>query len=1057
MLQLQTQFCVLLANVGSQVPVRHLLSILMCGEEEHRTLKDATRALQTIFRSAKVPPSLPADTRTLLREIIEGYDEDITAEESTRANAALKEVWDRHMEESPNKAAVWTGVLRELQPAIMGDISSTLEWWETVARPVITSTGHRKVALEDAQHFTVQCMLYEEDDRDEDGVRERARLSKRLLYDLLNTYLARTRGITDDDPFIAPENAQVAQQVETMLITFGKKQPKDLFHSLDDLVMAANTRLQGLTLLSTFLKSQTPHLYLVINTPLVEHLLKCLVNDTSTAVLSVALTSLIMLLPHIPGSLPSHLPRLFIIYSRLLCWEKFSPLSDEAQRSLVTDDRIVTGPDVEDGYGDVGVDMSWDKAAPKPALIETSTPELMTYFTYLYGMYPLNFMSYVRKPWRYLKNVDFPGADDFDLDQAVIRSRTEQFRQVHLAHPNFYNLTIEEELIDPKWPKSDPADVVAECNGLCINGRTSPLSPGPPPSGKLPEIPPLPPMTSVGTRSGGCSPSISHASFKSGTSWRDNQSTALTASVTDLGSPAQSPSDEDVLPDPLRPRSKGSMATSTPQAAVKDHHTTPQSNLAFLQRENTLLRNQLNFEQWHKAQYSQHIGQIMRKNVKDATAEAENLNLLNANRALKSQVEQIRSAREATIKDSSLRGKQANNLEANLSDRLNKMKKEQEAWHADADELRRLRSETKQYRDLLVAAEARELNKSHQIEIIKRDLGQMRKIQSQLQDAQQRLGEYEYRDFEFERAKRESEILQHEKETLQIRIRGHEQERERTKRAHSEKVAELEAQLDASDSYQQRRQNGPPSSDVQSLIQNAIADSQTKLAQLKKVHARLLERFTDLEMEYQAVKSQLENVQSAGFGRRPSLGLQTLMHEAELDGTPRDLDSPYEYTPRHDYDQSSLYTVSNSDPTSQRYAMPFQMRSGVIPSPPVSEAAVHSSAGLTFRPPPGPSTQSQQTYRPHRTESSVSHASSQPVAHNQTAPLGVDERSVFSGGSDESASKKKDKIKPDSQVRVYGRGGAQNIKLKDKGKDRTTSGDKPAKSGGAFSGLKRML
>lgn len=932
------------------------------------------------------------------------------------------------MGDSPQKSAVWIGVLRELHPVIVGDLGSTLEWWETVARPLITSTGHKRTVLEDAQHFTVECMLYEEDEEDEDHVRERSRMSKRLLSDLLHIYLARTRGMTDEDPFIAPENAQVAQQVENILIAFGKKQPKDLFHSLDDLVTVANTRLQALTLLSSFLKSQTPHLYLVLNTPLVEHLLKCLMNDTSTAVLSVALNSLIMLLPHIPGSLPPHLPRLFLIYSRLLCWEKFSPLSTESQRSLVTDDRVATGPDAEQQHEDVGGDVSWDKAMPKSGLIEASTPELMTFFTYLYGMYPLNFTSYIRKPRRYLKNVEFPDADDFDLDQTVIRSRTEQFRQVHLVHPNHYHLTIEEELIDPKWPRTDPADVVADCHGLCINGRTALSSLGPPPTGKLPEIPTLPPMASVGARSGGSSPVFSHASFKSGTSWRDNQSTARTTSESPVLGP-QSPSDDDVIPDAARPQSKGSAVPTTPRSARRDTACAPpQTNLAFLQREITLLRNQLNFEQWHKAQYSQHIGQIMRKNVKDATAEAETLNLINVNRALKSQLDQVRTAREATIKDSSLRGKQANNLEANLNERISRMKKEQENWLADADELRRLRLETKQYRDLLVAAEARELSKTHQLEIIKRDLEQMRQLQSQLQDAQHRLGEYEYRDFEFERAKREAEILEHEKGTLQMRLQRHEQERERTKRAHLEKVAELEAQVEVAETSSRPALNATPP-DVQAMIQNAIMDSQARLGQLKKAHSRLLERFTDLEMEYQCVRGQLEDLQHNGDKRRrndSSANLQSFLDDNDSE-PPNTADNMYDDGPG--YEHGSLYTASTSDPTSRRYALPFQMRSGVIPSPPPSEAAVHSSAGLTFRPSAALSSAASQ--RPpnaasvlHRSQSAASRASSPPVAHNQTAPLGSDERSVFSLASEDSATKKEkaEKIKPDSQVRVYGRG-----------------------------------
>ena len=101
--------------------------------------------------------------------------------------------------------------------------------------------------------------------------------------------------------------------------------------------------------------------------------------------------------------------------------------------------------------------------------------------------------------------------------------------------------------------------------------------------------------------------------------------------------------------------------------------------------------------------------------------------------------------------------------------------KEQEKWMADSAELRRLRAETKQYRELLVACEARELSKSHELELLQRDMDQLQDVQEQLREASRRMREYEYREFEFERAKKETEILQNEKETLQIKMARREQ------------------------------------------------------------------------------------------------------------------------------------------------------------------------------------------------------------------------------------------------------------------------------------------
>ncbi|KAK4494729.1 hypothetical protein PRZ48_014085 [Zasmidium cellare] len=1010
-----------------------------------RSLKDATKALQSHFTGPKVPLSLPSESRRMLQAFIDEHDGRIDYDEASKANQELKHFWDRYVGTSSQKLGAFVGVLKELRPAIVND-EDLLEWYHLAGKPVICAAAYKKAALEDAHEFVTSVLVYDEDDED---APHRQRTSIRICNDLLGIYIARTRGIGEHDEFVAPDNAQIAKQVEGVLVAYGKKMPKHLFNSLDDLIVREDTRLQGLTLLSTFLQHQAPHLYLVDQTPLVDNLLRCLMNDTSTTILSVALKSLIMLLPHIPHTLGSRLPRLFLIYSRLLCWEKFSPLSTEAQKNLVTDDRI--SADDED-FGDVGIDPTWEKSRPKEGVEEPATPEIMTYFTYLYGLYPLNFMSYIRKPRRFLKSVDFPGADDFDLDQAVIRSRSDQFRQVHLLHPNFYNLTVEEELIDPKWPKMDPADVVAECHSLAMNTKPTLLSPGPPPTSRLPDLPPLPPIPS---NNGSVSPAISHTSFRSGHSWRDTQSTAVGGFETE--SPVLGPVDdkqEHVRPSTAPGRSAMSpMLEDFPMPAGPYFSTPsakdlkePQNNMEFLQQKVTALQNDLSFERWHKAQYSQHIGQLMRKNVKDATVEAETLNLINANRALKQQLEQVRSAREATIKDSNLTRKQASNLETNLTERFNKMKKEQETWAADADELKRLRAEMKHYRDLLSTAEARELNKSHEVEMMKRDMEQLQKLQARLKEAQTRLREYEYREFDFEQAKREQELLQSEKETLLMRLQRQEQDRDRTKKMFTERIAELEAQRELGTPHDRR----PPTalSMDNHATHQALLDSQAKLAQLKKAHSRLLERFTDLEMEYQSCKNQLESLR--GYGGDASRNGSVVSYN---DRTPDAMsgglgyrggviESVYDVASEYGAPSESNFTsVSQSDPTPRRYQDRNNLPVSPI-SPPRSEATFNSAAGLTWKP---PST----AHSGRSFQSSVT-----PSGYNPTAPLGADERSVMSGQSGGSGGDKsgKPKIGANSEVRVFGRGGAQNIKMKTKEKEGAQPKAEPKKGG--LKGLK---
>lgn len=1014
------------------MPTRRPLSSLLANAPERRTIKDATKALQVHFSPAKPASSLPPEARRMLQHFTDQSDDLFSDEDSSRANQELNNFWDRHVADNPQKLGAFVGVLKELRPAITAE-ADLWDWWRKAVKPVVTGTGFRKQALDDAQDFLIGAMVH----RDEElGNESNSSLSDRLCGELFGIYIARTRDVSDEDHFVAPENAQIAQQVESILVAFGKRRTQDFFTHVDRLVRTATCRLQTLNLLSGVLRSQAPHTYTAMNTPLVEDVLKCLMNDTSTTVLSVALTCLVMLMPHIPGPLGVHLPKLCLIYSRLLCWERFSPLSTEAQRNLVTDDRVDPDSDDEADTGDIGNDASWEVFRPDPDVVETTVPELLNYFTYLYGLYPLNFMSYVRKPRKFLKGLDFPGADDFDLDQAVIRSRTDQYREVHLMHANFFNLTPEEELADPKWAKLEPADVVAECNALYSNKRIVLASPGPPPTGKLPELPPFPPLSvqtgpSHPSGSAPISPVASQTSLRSGISWRDANMNALSTQSTEAESPTMGPqgSDDDTSGTPGR--SKQSLSADdfpepshgpSVRASKDKHDVPPQTNLAYLQREITLLRNDLNFERWHKAQYSQHIGQLSRKNVKDATAEAETLNLINANRALKKQLEHIRNAREATLKDSALTRKQANNMESHMLERLRAMKKEQETWMTEAAELKRLRTEIKQFRELLVACEARELNKSHELELLQRDLGQLQNEQEQLREAGRRIREYEYREFEFERAKREVEILQNEKETLQMKLSRRQQDSERLKHAYTSRISELESHIDSSpESFSpgpSRFSSQAPSQDTQVLIQRAVAESQAKLTQLKKAHSRLLEKFTDLELEYQSVKSQLDILRG---GAEEST--QTFFHDSE-GGYPGDRPGSGGALTAADsgYDTYSEYQHPSSDPTSRRFmppltAMPRGPGVGSLPSPTVGQAAGGSSSGLSWKAPVS------------RSESL--HAAP-AVTFNQTSPLPEGEdlaktvsKSGFSDASSDlssGAAKKGKMVAANSEVRYYGRG-----------------------------------
>ena len=210
-------------------------------------------------------------------------------------------------------------------------------------------------------------------------------------------------------------------------------------------------------MLCEFVQSQPPHLHLVLQTPLFENILKSLQYDDSTTTVSLGLVSLFMLLPNMPSSLVPYLPTLFNIYARLLFWDR--------DRSFAAQHAAQHDQWGSDSRG--AADPSWDKCFFDNDLDGNSIHHLSAYFTILYGLYPINFLDYIRKPQRYLRHAN--NAEYIDVQATEIRERSERFRRCHLLHPNFYQLTIESEKTDfSRWIKSEASEVITDCMNLCI-------------------------------------------------------------------------------------------------------------------------------------------------------------------------------------------------------------------------------------------------------------------------------------------------------------------------------------------------------------------------------------------------------------------------------------------------------------------------------------------------------------------------------------------------------------------------------------------------------------
>ncbi|KIH90098.1 hypothetical protein SPBR_00108 [Sporothrix brasiliensis 5110] len=419
--------------------------------------RDLHRAIQASLASPKLPLSDEV-IRTLDAYLDKHPDHDQATSDRLHEDLLTTFSQSVHNKQSVHYAC-FLAILRQLRPAIRST-TYLLQWWEKLIEPVFDHLGDERGPSGEVLSDVGQFLFPDDDDADSDegngGAQDTNKevasyaLGLRLLQKWMDVYhIVLTQGYSS--------GWTKEQPMQEVLLLFGKRKPKEFFHVLNDFFVQKFYRTRSISLLSELIRSQPPHLYLIIKSPLFESLLRCLQKDTSTTVVSLALTCLTMLLPNMPGSIVPYLPTLFNIYARILFWDREQPVADDLG--------TMASPSEQSSSSQV-----WEKCTFTPEIDRLAIPHLLGYFNILYGLYPLNFMDYIRKPQRYLRHANARDTDDVEVQPSEIRDRSEKYRQCHMLHPNFYSLTIESEKTDfGRWMKSATADVVAECVSLHIS------------------------------------------------------------------------------------------------------------------------------------------------------------------------------------------------------------------------------------------------------------------------------------------------------------------------------------------------------------------------------------------------------------------------------------------------------------------------------------------------------------------------------------------------------------------------------------------------------------
>uniref|UniRef100_A0A4W6FLR5 TSC complex subunit 1a n=1 Tax=Lates calcarifer TaxID=8187 RepID=A0A4W6FLR5_LATCA len=235
-----------------------------------------------------------------------------------------------------------------------------------------------------------------------------------------------------------------SSQVVLLLSSIREPHHKPLLEKLNESLNRPGSRLAALTLLGHLIRKQPPWVHHISRSALLPSLLRCLKTDSDVVVLITAVLILITLLPMIPQAGKQHIYDFFDVFGRLASWSYRNP-----------------------GH------------VPVVHLVHLHAG-VYSLFHRLYGMFPCNFISYLRLHYSMKENLD--------TFQEIIKPMLEHVR----VHPELVTGTQDYELDPSRWRCYEVHDIVIECSRVSLDPLESSCEEDVYSSSSSPRPPPLP-------------------------------------------------------------------------------------------------------------------------------------------------------------------------------------------------------------------------------------------------------------------------------------------------------------------------------------------------------------------------------------------------------------------------------------------------------------------------------------------------------------------------------------------------------------------------------------
>ncbi|OLL25494.1 Tuberous sclerosis 1 [Neolecta irregularis DAH-3] len=979
------------------------------------------------------------------------------------------------------KHVFFLSCLRKLQPALAR--SDLIAWWDVLVKPTIEYLGDGPVGqtLKNLRSLVLGVLVYDgNEDADRDGEREKSAIAlRKRLFEL---YMSKTKSVSPEstDQHISEEQRKFwTGSMETLIIEYGKRKPKDFFQSVDLFIVQKEYRLQTLSLLCGYVRLQGPHLHQILQTPLFDHLLDCLQNDTSTTVISLALTIIVMLMPHICNSLSAYLPRLFYIYIRVLCWDQFGGLMRNAN---LAETKYAEENSEVSSKKDTGSPEVWQRLDSSFDTAPTSTPDCSEFFTFIYGLYPVNFFHFIKQPQQVLNA--FPKDGEIEIDEESIRSRSMPLIECHTIHPNFLIYTVETELTDQsRWIKLEPSDVVS----MCVRFNTVNMSSARQSADFEEEEESFSVVEEI-PRDSHLFPDVGEAtSFRiepdhkaSRFSAQNSPRTSISSPESRLASPAFKPrlspvhspelvaiedklntpavaENDNLSSGPIRPRDKQSISSGSEHSKAssslhgvvlhelntKDtnflsspaispinvvrnpaHPPAPnklEDSVAFLQREVLLLTNELNFQRHLKSQYLQRIGRLQREHILDSAVEAERQSLHISVKALKQQLRDkdrlVQETREKSVSAKSQRLR----WEKEINTKFKQLREDKKVWQAEKADLAQQLQLAKEEIEGLSAekedATSKLVELKLELESLQPDLKQLDVQKETISLLQQELEDFDEQNADIESLQNQINISEKRCCELEMRLQSAAQQMEETENEYISIIRSLEGRLTHHLHTTER-----PEHTRNNIYESAIQKTQSKFQHLQTAHNQLVEKCQYLEVECDRCHAVIESLE---------LDLHRIEHELQR-SLELDAEGPLQTLRISQRTPRVVEVHPKLSPTStfhhSDYAEPAFTNASATAGSSLCDGASMQSAASIERKRAGSNIYKNLVQPAAQKTLSKIESIGQTPKFGSTSPTTTLSELSLSHISSVDSSPMKDKGPKAPPQRIYGRGGAQNIK-----------------------------